>query len=199
MPCSVARRRRWRRRRRWLVAPSFGLAAAYANACFFSLPPGPCPSLGVSLPSEFDRTVRLHSSFSRRASSSSSSSCRSPPQNPRPSSSFVRPLVYNYTRLTRAATCTFPLAFTQIPRARASRNRTYCYVLAYNISPSTTGIVCARACHRQRPVANERTAGTRGAAGAGGWRTTAVRETVRASASTRVPAWDEGVCIYINT
>lgn len=123
----------------------------------------PCPSLGVSLPSEFDRTVRLHSSFSRRASSSSSSSsccCCSPPQNPRPSSSFVRSCTI--THALRAATCTFPFAFTQIPRARASRNRTYCYVLAYNISPSTTGIVCARACHRQRPVANERTAGTSG-------------------------------------
>lgn len=113
-------------------------------------------------------------------------------------------------RALRASTCTF----TQIPHTRALRvyteraetrerereaytcTRTYCYVHAYNISASTGGIACARACHR--PVANERTwawswvrSGTCGERRVG-----AKGNGARVCVAL---AWDGRVCIYINT
>lgn len=177
--------RRWRRWRRRLVAPSFGSATAYVNTPFD--PPSiplrtPCDR-PASTSLSFVRPVRPVRLYSLLASAAglalpvlSFVRCRVRPRwtrgHPRQLGSSV-PRVYDYTRLTRVyvhvhANSTHTRHGSLCPperrdgdRARAREpytcTRTYCYVRAYNISPSTSGIVCARACHR--PVANERTGG----------------------------------------
>ena len=201
MPCSVARRRRWRRRRRRLVALSFGSATAYMNTphphSLHSL------SLSLSLSLSGSARARLFSSFStgriRR--------CPLCPSFDAAASVLVgrtRVRLYApYARLrVRSRKFHTHVHCVYIPREQRREReaytctRTYCYVHAYNISASTGGIVCARACHR--PVANERTwawswvrSGTCGERRVG-----AKGNGARVCVAL---AWDGRVCIYINT